>query len=340
VFRKEVGRQSKIVGLCPLFVEPWSVRIANTSSDAQPTTNTAIVCLICNPPYDRDRKRVAIPKYNFPHHLATVHKGYYAIPGWPAHHSKDGKERHPARPTRRGLHIGDELAAALAFGEGEEARLQVALSLTWTQLGATVPADVPDILLSDDDDEHVFLLDNNALSKDTSASITAGLRVSGTQHDTQPDLTLPLAAAMAVTADAVAALSPSLVAPITNLVPPKPSGTDTSISGQSSGVQSITRSRHKRKSSAGVSGDNLGPAVAESSLAAVTAKGAPRTRRKRTRSGSVTVQSVPALPSSHELSQDIPRSDAGPSGSSAPRGRGRGRGGRGRGRGRGSDNAA
>jgi hypothetical protein len=318
-FRKTEGRQSKIVSLCTSFVEPWSVKTANASSDAQPTTNLPIVCLLCDPPHDRDRKRVAIFKYNFPHHLSTVHRDY-AVPGWPARINPDASERHPSQRARRGLPVLDELVDALAYGEGEEDRMNIARSTPWTELGrgATAPADAGDSSSPEEDLDDAMDGSRNGVqveaAKGATTSSSLPALTSSRQHlgSGSPSLRVP--------AHSLSAPSVSANAPSTQTVHVRAQGQP---------------QRPKRKSSPGP-GDGPNPTTVTPSLSSSLTIRLPPMKKRALAPPTAHADTSAGSASSLESSTTTAQAALQDSGRAVGRGQGRGRGrGRGRERGRG-----
>jgi hypothetical protein len=102
---------------------------ANTSSNANLSTNVPIVCTLCPP--DRTRaQQPAIWKYNMGHHLRKRHDGF-AIPGWLARAGIHG-----AAADVPGRRLPSEMNQLLRLDDEEEEEwLGLATSTPWDAVG-------------------------------------------------------------------------------------------------------------------------------------------------------------------------------------------------------------
>jgi hypothetical protein len=123
VFLHQKGQKGtiKIVSACTQYVGKHYGHIKNS--------NIPIICDICDPPKDTERKRRAVWKYNFPEHMLAAHPRY-KVPGWP-----QKKGTHTAQSNDGGeIGLLAKFAAALDFAPYEEVSFGVSESTTWSSL--------------------------------------------------------------------------------------------------------------------------------------------------------------------------------------------------------------
>jgi hypothetical protein len=144
VWITQTGKVKKITSACPDAHDSYTYPTENKSTGPNPCTNVPIICPLCDPPMDSQRRRAAIFKYNFEAHVRLAHPTF-ATPGWPA-----AAGVHSASPGHPGLALSSEvpsqLISHLELGDGEEKRLGMAISTPWRFVGlheTTTPAPLP-----------------------------------------------------------------------------------------------------------------------------------------------------------------------------------------------------
>jgi hypothetical protein len=133
VYLKVQDKKTKIISSCTHFYDVYSYKTASKSSGTKPCTNVPVICPVCDPAPDGERKRQAIWKYNLEDHFRASHPDF-ATPGWPARYISPS---HSARLASTGCKtVHPFIAQDLDFDTEEESRLDVSVSHKWSYLGS------------------------------------------------------------------------------------------------------------------------------------------------------------------------------------------------------------